>query len=123
VTGIVGYADTGDRRFVSVKGDAAYVVINLSVTDEQSVPLYPSLRAELAPPAGYAVSVSGYAPFTIDTSNSAARTSSAELVSLPIVAIVLFLVFTSAVAAGMPSWSRASPSRPPWVSSTGSPSS
>ena len=103
VTGIVGYADTGDRRFVSVKGDAAYVVINLSVTDEQSVPLYPSLRAELAPPAGYAVSVSGYAPFTIDTSNSAGKDlERAELVSLPIVAIVLFLVFTSAVAAGMP---------------------
>ena len=103
VTGIVGYADTGDRRFVSVKGDAAYVVINLSVTDEQSVPLYPTLRAELAPPAGYAVSVSGYAPFTIDTSSSAGKDlERAELVSLPIVAIVLFLVFTSAVAAGMP---------------------
>ncbi|MDR3546147.1 MAG: MMPL family transporter, partial [Candidatus Limnocylindrales bacterium] len=90
VTDIVGYASTGDPRFVSVKGDAAYVVINLSVTDEQSVPLYPRLRAELAPPAGYAVSVSGYAPFTIDTSNSAGKDlERAELVSLPIVAIVL----------------------------------
>ncbi len=103
VTDVVGYASTGDRRFVSLKGDAAYVVINLAVTDEQSVPLYPRLRAELAPPAGYAVSVSGYAPFTIDTSNSAGKDlERAELVSLPIVAIVLFLVFTSAVAAGMP---------------------
>ena len=103
VTGIVGYAGTGDRRFISLKGDAAYVVINLAVTDEESVPLYPDLRAKLAPPAGYAVTVSGYAPFTIDTARQAdADLVRAELVSLPIVAVVLFLVFTSAVAAGMP---------------------
>ena len=103
VTGIVGYAGTGDRRFISLTGDAAYVVINLAVTDEESVPLYPDLRAKLAPPAGYAVTVSGYAPFTIDTAKQAdADLVRAELVSLPIVAVVLFLVFTSAVAAGMP---------------------
>ena len=103
VTGIVGYADTGDRRFVSLKGNAAYVLVNLAVTDEQSVPLYPALRAELVPPPGYTVSVTGYAPFTLDTSNQAGKDlERAELVSLPIVAIVLFLVFTSAVAAGMP---------------------
>jgi RND superfamily putative drug exporter len=103
VTGIVGYAGTGDRRFISLTGDAAYVVINLAVTDEESVPLYPDLRAKLAAPAGYAVTVSGYAPFTIDTAKQAdADLVRAELVSLPIVAVVLFLVFTSAVAAGMP---------------------
>ncbi|MCI4355117.1 MAG: MMPL family transporter, partial [Thermoplasmata archaeon] len=103
VTGIVGYANTGDRRFVSLTGNAAYVVINLTVTDEASVPLYDALRAEIAPPAGYSVSVSGYAPFTIDTSRQAGQDlERAELVSLPIVAVVLFLVFTSAVAAGMP---------------------
>ena len=103
VTSIVGYAETGDRRFVSTKGDAAYIVINLAVTDEESVPLYPALRATLAPPPGYTVSVSGYAPFTLDTTKQAdADLVRAELVSLPIVAIVLFLVFTSAMAAGMP---------------------
>src|SRR5664280_2948235 len=103
VTSIVGYAETGDRRFVSTKGDAAYIVINLAVTDEESVPLYPALRATLAPPAGYTVTVSGYAPFTLDTTKQAdADLVRAELVSLPIVAVVLFLVFTSAMAAGMP---------------------
>ena len=103
VTSIVGYAETGDRRFVSTKGDAAYIVINLAVTDEESVPLYPALRATLAPPPGYTVAVSGYAPFTLDTTKQAdADLVRAELVSLPIVAIVLFLVFTSAMAAGMP---------------------
>ena len=103
VTGIVGYAETGDRRFISTKGDAAYIVINLAVTDEESVPLYPALRATLAAPAGYTVNVSGYAPFTIDTAKQADEDLvRAELVSLPIVAVVLLLVFTSAIAAGMP---------------------
>src|SRR5450759_3428111 len=103
VTGTLGYAETGDRRFISTKADAAYIVINLAVTDEESVPLYRDLRAKLAPPAGYAVTVSGYAPFTLDTAKQAEEDLlRAELVSLPIVAIVLFLVFTSAIAAGMP---------------------
>ena len=103
VTGTVGFAETGDRRFISLKGDAAYFVISLAVTDEESVPLYPDLRAKLVPPAGYTVSVFGYAPFTLDTAKQAEEDlARAELVSLPIVAVVLFLVFTSAVAAGMP---------------------
>ena len=37
VTGIVGYAETGDPRFISTAGDAAYIVIELDVTDEASV--------------------------------------------------------------------------------------
>ncbi len=37
VSGIVGYAETGDRRFISTAGDAAYVVIELDMTDEESV--------------------------------------------------------------------------------------
>jgi len=73
VTGIVGYAETGDRRFISTKGDAAYVLVQLGVTDEGSVPIYPELRATLAPPAGYSVQVSGYAPLTIDSAEQAER--------------------------------------------------
>ncbi len=33
-TGIVGYAETGDTRFISTAGDAAYIVVELNVTDE-----------------------------------------------------------------------------------------
>jgi len=36
VTGIVGYAETGDRRFISTAGDAAYIVIELDLSDEAS---------------------------------------------------------------------------------------
>ena len=37
VSGVIGYAETGDKRFISTAGDAAYVVIELTVTDEESV--------------------------------------------------------------------------------------
>ena len=37
VSGIVGYAETGDARFISTAGDAAYVVIELDMSEEESV--------------------------------------------------------------------------------------
>ena len=47
MTGIVGYAETGDDRFISTAGDAAYVVIQLDLTDEESVEPVDELRAEI----------------------------------------------------------------------------
>ncbi len=103
VASVVGFAQTGDRRFISTNGEAAYIVINLSVTDEGSVPIYPALRAKMAPPDGYDVHVAGYAPLAIDSSKAAeVDLQRAETVSLPVVALVLFLVFTGVVAAAMP---------------------
>ena len=52
VTGVVGYAETGDPRFISNAGDAAYVVIQLDLTDEESVAAVDDIRAAIAPPAG-----------------------------------------------------------------------
>ena len=55
------------------------------------------------PPAGYTDTASGYAALTIDTSAAAGSDlERAEIVSLPIVALVLFLVFGSLIAAAMP---------------------
>ncbi len=103
VATVVGYAETGDSRFISTAGDAAYVVVSLNSTDEESVAFWPDLRAKLVAPAGFTVGTYGYATFAIDTSHQAdADLRQAETVSLPIVAVVLFLVFTSVVAAGMP---------------------
>ena len=50
VTGTLGYAETGDRRFISTAGDAAYVVIELDMTDEDSVAAVDDLRESIAPP-------------------------------------------------------------------------
>ena len=52
VTGITGFAETHDDRFISVAGDAAYVVIGLNMTDDQSVAAVESIQAKLTPPAG-----------------------------------------------------------------------
>src|SRR5262245_29107459 len=54
VSGVLGYAQTGDQRFISLDGKAAYVFLNLSLTDEQSVAEVDDLRSKIQPPAGYA---------------------------------------------------------------------
>ena len=103
VTGIVGYAQTQDPRFISTAGDAAYVVVQLDMTDEASVDAVDSIRAAIVPPAGYTYQLTGYGPITKDSAEQSEKDlQKAELVSLPVVAIVLVLVFASLAAAGMP---------------------
>jgi uncharacterized membrane protein YdfJ with MMPL/SSD domain len=103
VSGIVGYAETQDERFISQAGDAAYVVIELDMTEEQSVAVVDDLRAAIVPPAGYTYQLTGYGPITLDSAKQSEKDLvRAETVSFPILAIVLVLVFASVIAAGMP---------------------
>jgi uncharacterized membrane protein YdfJ with MMPL/SSD domain len=103
VTAIIGYAETGDPRFISAAGDAAYVVAQLDITDEASVDLVHEIRAAILPPPGYTAQLTGYGPITKDSAEQSEKDlQKAEIVSLPIVAIVLVLVFASLIAAGMP---------------------
>ena len=103
VSGIVGYAETADARFISTAGDAAYVVIELDMTEEESVAIVEELREAIVPPPGYAYQMTGYGPITLDSAEQSEKDLvRAETVSFPILAIVLILVFASLVAAGMP---------------------
>ncbi|HEV7604121.1 MAG TPA: MMPL family transporter [Candidatus Limnocylindrales bacterium] len=103
VSGVIGYAETGDRRFISSKGDAAYVIVQLDVTDEASVGLVDGIREAIVPPSGYTYQLTGYGPITNDSAAQSEKDlQKAEVVSLPFVAIVLILVFASVIAAGMP---------------------
>jgi putative drug exporter of the RND superfamily len=103
VTGFVGFKETGDRTFISTAGDAAYVVIQLDMTNEASVAAVDDLRATIVPPAGYVAQLTGYGPITRDSAlQSEKDLQKAEAVSLPIAALVLLIVFASVVAAGMP---------------------
>ncbi len=103
VTGIVGYAETGDSRFISTAGDAAYIVIQLDMTDEESVEAVDDIRAAIQPPAGFTYQLTGYGPITKDSAEQSEKDlQKAEAVSLPIAAVILILVFASLVAAGMP---------------------
>src|SRR4029450_3557855 len=45
VNGIIGYAETGDDRFVSTDGTMAYVVVDLAITDEAATEGRPEVRA------------------------------------------------------------------------------
>lgn len=103
VTGIVGFAETGDRRFISTAGDSAYIVVELDLSNEASVEIVDDLRSEIAPPAGYSYQLTGYGPVTKDSAvQSEKDLQTAESVSLPVAALVLILVFASVLAAGMP---------------------
>jgi RND superfamily putative drug exporter len=103
VAGVVGYAQTGDRRFISTDGMASYAVIELKVTNEQSTELVEPLRAKIDPPADLTVQLTGYGPITNDSAALSEKDLlRAETVSLPFVALILILVFASLVAAAMP---------------------
>jgi uncharacterized membrane protein YdfJ with MMPL/SSD domain len=103
VSGIVGYAQTGDRRFISRSETASYVVIDLNLTSEESVDAVDDLRTKIHPPAGLTYQLTGYGPVTQDSARQSEKDlQRAETVSLPIAALILVLVFASIVAAGMP---------------------
>ena len=103
VVGVIGFAETGDRQFISTDGHAAYAVVQLNLTNEQSVDAIEGLRAEISPPASYSVQLTGYGPIGRDqTTQSEADLQRAETVSAPLVLLILVAVFASLIAAGMP---------------------
>ncbi|HUG31116.1 MAG TPA: MMPL family transporter [Candidatus Limnocylindria bacterium] len=103
VTGVTGYAETLDARFISERGDKAYVLIDLDVDEDASIDLVEPVQAALATPAGYEVKLTGFGPIQLDSARlSEEDLIRAETVSLPIAALVLILVFGSLIAAGMP---------------------
>ena len=105
VTGATGYAQTHDPRFISVKGDKAYVLIGLDVDEDRSIDLVTPVKDALrtATPTGFDVKLTGFGPIQQDSARlSEEDLTRAETVSLPIAALVLILVFSSLIAAGMP---------------------
>jgi RND superfamily putative drug exporter len=103
VTGLTGYAETGDDRFISTDGDTAYVVIGLDVAEDRSIELVDPVQEAIADPNGYTIALTGFGPVQQDSARlSEEDLIRAETVSLPIAALVLILVFSSLVAAGMP---------------------
>jgi uncharacterized membrane protein YdfJ with MMPL/SSD domain len=103
VASIVGYAQTGSDSFISTTGDAAWVLVNLKLSEDQAIEAVDSLRSEISTPAGLTVEMTGNAPLSLAMSaQSEQDLSRAETVSLPIALLILILVFGSLVAAGLP---------------------
>ena len=103
VDGTIGWAETGDDRFISTDGTSAYVVVQLGITDEAAVDEMHELRELIDQPTGASLLLTGVAPATQDQAEQSEKELlQAETVSLPFAALILVLVFASLVAAGMP---------------------
>jgi uncharacterized membrane protein YdfJ with MMPL/SSD domain len=103
VDGAVGWAETRDDRFISTDGTAAYVVVQLAITDEAAVDEMPALRELIDQPADLTLQLTGVAPATQDQAEQSEKELvQAETVSFPFAALILILVFASLVAAGLP---------------------
>jgi uncharacterized membrane protein YdfJ with MMPL/SSD domain len=103
VSGLVGWSQTHDDRFISNDGASTYVVVNLAITDEAAVDAMPDIRALIDQPAGKTIQLTGIAPVTVDQAHQSEKElAQAETVSFPFAALILVLVFASIVAAGMP---------------------
>ncbi|MDQ3128118.1 MAG: MMPL family transporter, partial [Chloroflexota bacterium] len=102
--GVIGFAETGDDRFISTDGHSAYAVVRLTITDEASSNEMPTIRGLIDQPAGGTiVRLAGVGPFTEDQAHQSEKELvQAELVSGPFALIILLAVFASVVAAGLP---------------------
>ena len=90
-------------RQVSADGHTAYDVVLLDLPPDDSPAALPGIEAAIAQQAGLSVSLAGGPAFYGDiqrVSESDLRRS--ELISLPLAAFALLLVFGSVVAAGVP---------------------
>ena len=103
VDSTIGYAETRDDRFISRDGTSAYVVVRLGITDEEAVDAMDDFRALIHPPSDVTLQLTGVAPATEDqAAQSEKELVQAETVSFPFAALILILVFSSLIAAGMP---------------------
>ncbi|HET7703081.1 MAG TPA: MMPL family transporter [Candidatus Limnocylindrales bacterium] len=90
-------------RQVSVDGRTAYDIVFLSIAPDDSPAALPGIRERLAHPPGLEVQVAGGPAFYGDVQAvSESDLQRSELVSLPLAAIALLLVFGSVVAAFVP---------------------
>ena len=90
-------------RQVSADGHTAYDIVFLSIAPDDSPAALPGIRDRLAQPAGLEVQLAGGPAFYGDVQSvSESDLRRSEVVSLPLAAIALLLVFGSVAAAALP---------------------
>jgi RND superfamily putative drug exporter len=101
---VITYRDTGnDERFISHDHSATYAIILLDATDEESIDLVGHVRDLITPQPGLSYQLTGYGPLAGDANaQSEEDLRTAEIVSFPLAALILLLVFGSIVAAALP---------------------
>jgi len=101
--GVIGFTETHDARFISTDGHAAYAVVRLTITDEQSANEMPKIRGLIDKPVGATLKLAGVGPFTQDQAHQSEKELiQAETISGPFALLILLAVFASVVAAGLP---------------------
>ncbi|HUQ77763.1 MAG TPA: MMPL family transporter, partial [Patescibacteria group bacterium] len=94
---------TLNPRQVSTGGHTAYDIVFLSIAPDDSPAALPGIRQRLVTPPGLEVQLAGGPAFYGDVQSvSEADLQRSEIVSLPLAAIALLLVFGSVVAAAVP---------------------
>ena len=90
-------------RQVSADGHTAYDIVHLDLSPDDSPEALPGLEAALVDVSGLQVDLAGGLAFYRDVQEvSEADLQRSELLSLPLAAIALLIVFGSVVAAGLP---------------------
>ena len=103
VTGVTGYAQLPDDRFISLDRTAAVVIIDLATVPEDAIDDVERMRQLIGPIDGVDIALTGVAPIAHDAAETSERDLlRAELTSLPLALVILVAVFASLVAAGMP---------------------
>ncbi|HEX2756057.1 MAG TPA: MMPL family transporter, partial [Candidatus Limnocylindrales bacterium] len=90
-------------RQVSTDGHTAYDIVFMSIAPDDSPAALPGIRERLAQPAGLEVQLAGGPAFYGDVQSvSESDLRRSEVVSLPLAALALLLVFGSVAAAALP---------------------
>ena len=90
-------------RQVSADGHTAYDIVLLTIAPDDSPAALPGIEAALRHPAGFEVALAGGPAFYGDVQAvSESDLQRSELISLPLAALALLVVFGSVVAAALP---------------------
>jgi RND superfamily putative drug exporter len=103
-TDVITYRTSGnDPRFISNDGTATYALVVLDATDEESIDMVGYVRDNIVVQPGLTYALTGYGPLAGDANaESEEDLRKAEIVSFPLAALILLLVFGSIVAAALP---------------------
>ena len=104
IAAINSYFDKRNAKLVNADGTTAFAAISLKGDDEQTLKDFRTIQPDLSPTfTGVTVQVAG-ATAVADALDAGmtADIHRAELVALPVVAVLLLFVFGSVIAAGMP---------------------
>ncbi len=107
VVGCQSFASTGSPRFISSDGTRTFIVISLGGEAQDKLSTLPIIRqmliAEVESAAGLQVSFSGITPLTNAAGGIVNRDlARAELIVVPITAVLLVLIYGSLVSAALP---------------------